>query len=138
MLKSSESSPACAPATGVADFSGEGLPGCRVIGAFLLSVFFLPNNEKNTRNYPPPGESAVQIRVSLYHFAQYNATLDVGDSFGRYLKNYPAEDVAGLSSSECPQVILSGHINSSPAPITARSVETTNQNATSRATKGSK
>src|SRR5437899_8962968 len=56
-LKSSESSPACAPATGVADFSGEGT-GCRVIGAFLLSVFFLPNSEKNTRNYPPPGESA--------------------------------------------------------------------------------
>jgi hypothetical protein len=57
VLKSSESSPACGLAAGVADFSGEGLTGCRVIGAFLPSVFFLPNSEKNTKNYLPPRES---------------------------------------------------------------------------------
>jgi len=63
VLKSSESSPASAPATGAADVAGEGPTGCRVIGAlFLFSVFFdapfLPNSEKNTKNYPPPRKSA--------------------------------------------------------------------------------
>jgi hypothetical protein len=63
VLKSSESSPASGLATGVADATGEGPAGCRVIGAlFLFSVFFgarfLPNNEKNTKNYPPPRKSA--------------------------------------------------------------------------------
>jgi hypothetical protein len=63
VLKSSESSPASGLATGVADATGEGPTGCRVIGAlFLFSVFFgapfLPNSEKNTKNYPPPRISA--------------------------------------------------------------------------------
>jgi hypothetical protein len=80
VLKSSESSAASALATGAADVAGEGPTGCRVIGAlFLFSVFFgapfLPNSEKNTKNYPPPENLlATHMSVSLYHFARYRAT----------------------------------------------------------------
>jgi hypothetical protein len=90
VLKSSESSPsACGTSAGfpgLAGFAGEGsglatgaLPGTGLLSAFFHRSLAQPNSEKTTKNYPPPGESAMQISISLYHFARYSATLDVGD-----------------------------------------------------------